>query len=124
MRLICTIVVFLVFFSLNSFSQSPTQTVRGTVTDADNKQPLIGVAVIVPGSDPILGTTTNEKGEFRLEKIPVGRLQLQLTYTGYEKVLLSNLEVNSGKEVVLTVSMEESSIQTDEVVVTGEKNKR
>lgn len=115
--------IFLVFLTLLSYSQSPTQTVRGTVVDEDNKQPMLGVAVIVPGSDPLIGTVTNEKGEFRLEKIPVGRLQLQLNYIGYEKILLSNLEVNSGKEVVLSVAMQESAVSTDEIVITAEKNK-
>ncbi len=36
--------------------------------------------------------------------IPVGRVTLQLSYMGYEKMSMPNIEVNSGKEVVLTTA--------------------
>ncbi len=104
------------------FGQNLNQTVRGTLLDADNNLPLIGAAVIIVGSDPLIGTATDENGRFRLENIPIGRIDLQLTYLGYEDQLLPNIEVNSGKEVVLNLSMQESIVKMEEVVVTANKN--
>jgi len=98
-----------------------SQTVRGQVIDEDNSLPLVGVTVIIRGSDPIIGTTTDLKGNFRLEKILVGRIDLHFSYMGYENLDIPNIEVNSGKEVVLNIKMRESHVMLNEVIVTGRK---
>lgn len=93
------------------------QTVRGTVLDADSKVPLPGVTVVIRDSSPLRGTRSDENGVFRLEKVPVGRTSLLFSFIGYEPVTLSNIEVNSGKEVVLDIIMPESAVKLEEVVV-------
>jgi hypothetical protein len=105
------------------FSQNLTQTIRGTITDYDNKLPLIGATVLIPGSDPIIGTITDVNGVFRLENIPIGRITLQVSYIGYTTFTVPNIEVNSGKEVVLNLSMQESALKLNEVVITSERKK-
>jgi hypothetical protein len=97
--------------------QNLTQTVRGTIIDNDSKLPLIFATVVIAGSDPVMGTTTDADGKFRLEGISIGRITLQLSYVGYEPQTLTNIEVNSGKEVVLDLTMNESILKMDEVVV-------
>ena len=106
-----------------AFGQKLTQTVRGTIIDNDSKMPLIGATVMIPGSDPVIGTATDINGNFRLGNIPIGRISLQLSYVGYEPETISNLEVNSGKELVLDLSMQESVIQMNEVVISPDRNK-
>lgn len=110
-------ILLTVIVSTFALSQNLTQTVRGTVTDIDSKLPLVGVTVTINGSSPLVGTATDAKGSFRLENIPIGRISLQLTYIGYEGKTISNIVVNSGKEVVLDISMLESTIKLDEVVI-------
>src|SRR5512133_22093 len=83
-----------------AFSQKLSQTVRGTILDTDSKLPLIGAAVKIIGTNPLIGTATDVNGKFRLENIPIGRITLQLSYLGYEAKTIPNIEVNSGKEVV------------------------
>ncbi len=97
--------------------QNLTQTVRGTIIDNDSKLPLIFATVVIAGSDPVIGTTTDADGKFRLEGISIGRITLQLSYVGYEPQTLTNIEVNSGKEVVLDLTMNESILKMEEVVV-------
>lgn len=105
------------------FGQNLTQTIRGTVTDVDNKLPLIGVEIIIPESAPLIGTTTDINGNFRLENIPIGRVNLHLSYLGYESMTVPNIVVNSGKEVILNFTMEESAVNMKEIVVTATQNK-
>ncbi len=119
-KLILTIVMIAMFITL-AFSQNLTQTVRGNILDTDSKLPLIGATVIIFGSNPLTGTTTDVNGDFRLENIPIGRITLQISYMGYEPKIISNIEVNSGKEVFLSVNLEESVVKLDEVVVTAHK---
>lgn len=46
---------------------------RGTIIDADNKIPLIGAEIIWLGTNPIIGTTTDENGKFRFDQVALGR---------------------------------------------------
>ncbi len=117
------ITLLLAMFSGVAYCQNLTQIVRGTIIDMDGQLPLIGVSVIVVGTDPIIGATTNENGEFRLEKIPVGRISLRLSYIGYESKTFPDIEINSGKEKVLNLTMQESVANLDEVVIKAYKNK-
>lgn len=103
--------------------QELTQTVRGTIIDTDSKLPLIGAVVVILGTDPIIGTATDIEGNFRFENIPTGRISIQLSYIGYERKTIANLLVNSGKEVVLDLSMEESIFKMDAVVISAIENK-
>ena len=119
--------IALFFFILLSFgakAQDLTQTIRGEVLDADTKAPLIGVNIVVVGSDPFKGTTTDLDGKFRLEGVPVGRRTLRISYIGYRERTMPDLPVSTGKEVVLSVDLQESVAQLNEVVVTAETDKR
>jgi len=120
---IVTLVVLSLMFTALAWSQELTQTVRGTVLDIDSQQPLIGANVIIPGTVPLVGTVTDENGEFRLKHIPIGRISLEVSYLGYESKTVPNIVVNSGKEVVLSVPMEESVLQMEAVEVTPERPK-
>ena len=91
-------------------AQPATQSVRGTITDADTRQPLIGATVLLLGSDPLIGATTDVEGRFALDKVPAGRIALQVRMLGYEEQTLSNLLVNSAKELVLDVRLQESLV--------------
>lgn len=104
------------------FGQNLTQTVRGTMVDADNKSPLIGATVVVADSDPIIGAMVDVDGKFRLENIPTGRITLQLSYMGYVNKIIPNIVVNSGKEVFLQLTMEESVLKMKELVITANEN--
>lgn len=115
--------ILLAIFATFSLSQELTQTVRGTIVDMDSKTPLVGTVVAVAGTDPIVGTITDANGRFRIESIPVGRISLQLSYIGYEPKTIPNVVVNSGKEVILNLSMQETTVNLDEIAVKANKNK-
>jgi hypothetical protein len=101
-----------------------TQTVRGKITDADSKSPVIGANVIVLESDPLLGSSTNLSGNFKIEEVAVGRISLKVTCIGYEEKLISNILLNSAKEMVLEIELRESIVNMEELVILGsEQNK-
>jgi hypothetical protein len=101
--------------------QGNQQTVRGTVLDGDTRQPLFGATVIVVGSEPMIGTTTDFDGRFTMNDVPVGRVALQVRMLGYDEQTLTNLLLNSAKELVLEIKMQESLVQLQEVVISGKK---
>ncbi len=119
--------VFIFTFSLSlasaSFCQELSQTVRGTVIDIDSKIPLTGVNVIIKDSDPLIGTITDNNGNYRFENLPLGRITLQFSYLGYEPQVIQNIELRSGKEAVIVINLQESVQKIDDVAVKAKKNK-
>ena len=114
--------LFLLAFSSNLLSQSLTQTIKGSVVDKQSQSALPGVAVQVEGITPVIGVITDADGQFRLQKVPLGRLQIRFQYLGYREKTVSVI-LNAGKEAILNIELEESVIQAEEVVITGEQDK-
>jgi|WetSurSiteA1Bulk_404760.scaffolds.fasta_scaffold01614_2 hypothetical protein len=100
-----------------ALSQSITQTIRGTVVELDTEIPVAGASVVLVNSDPLTGTVSDTRGEFRLEHVPVGRHTLQISFIGFKTVTLPALDLVSGKELILKVVLEENIIETGEVVI-------
>jgi hypothetical protein len=121
-KFISTTLMIAVFSAL-AFGQKLTQTVRGTIVDLDSKLPLIGATLVIPGTNPLIGTSTDVNGTFRFEKIPLGRIALRISYIGYESKTVSDIVVNSGKEVVLDLSMQESVIKMNDAIVKAYRKK-
>ncbi len=117
------VLIGLLLFSFGLQAQQYSQSISGTVIDEQAAFPLPGVTVMLLGSDPLIGTSTDIDGRFTLENVPIGRHSIGLSYIGYEDRVLSNLLVSSGKQTVVDVSLEEAVNQLNEVVVTAKNNK-
>lgn len=118
-------VVMLLLCLSASKAHAQTQTVRGTVVDKIAQSPIPGATVVLLNIQPVLHAQSDADGNFTLLQVPVGNQSFQITYPGYKEVLLQHVSVNAGKELVLTINMEEEIDDLDEVVVTAkvEKNK-
>ncbi len=111
-------VVFLFFFLIGELqSQIITQTLRGKVIDSENLSPLPFTNVSLPGTDPLLGTTTDIDGNFRIEKIPVGRHEVKASFIGYETTVMREIILNSAKETVIEIKLKESITSLGEIVI-------
>ncbi len=100
-----------------------TQTIRGQVIDEGSKLPLVGVTIRVEDSSPPIGATTDIDGNFRIEKVSVGRVNLEVSYIGYEQKIIPNIVVNSAREVVLKLTLHESVTKMEEVTVVAQMDK-
>jgi hypothetical protein len=99
-----------------------TQTIRGTVTDAETGYP-IEFAAIVLFENPTIGTVSDSLGHFRLDHIPVGRCNLKASFVGYNPYIYHEILVTSAREVYLDIPLQENHFQLDEVVITPHLNK-
>ena len=111
--------VLLPFFG---YTQLPTQTIRGTIKTAVNNSPLAGATVSIIDLEPTMGTTTDENGAFRIESVPIGRHQLQVQYLGYETLIISEVLVESGKENIQNIFLQEANEQLGEIIVKADRS--
>jgi hypothetical protein len=117
-----------VVLSLHPFAtliaQELTQNIRGTVIDQISQMPLPGANVLLLSSNPISGVMTDVDGQFKFAKVPVGTHTVKISFIGYKDRIVPNIIVNSGKEVVISISIEEDAVNMQEIVITAtEKDK-
>jgi outer membrane receptor protein involved in Fe transport len=103
----------------------PKGKLTGYLIDAQTGQPIeYGNVVILKYSDSTLvdGTVSGAQGNFTLE-IPYGKYFLKASFIGYSTRILDSIKVNPRNlEIDLgKIALDESSIEIENVVVTGEK---
>jgi TonB-dependent SusC/RagA subfamily outer membrane receptor len=109
-------VVFCASTAVKAYAQE-TGEIRGIVTDAGDSSPIIGASVLLP--DLKLGATTNIRGEFVIRKVPVGTYNILARYVGY-KPQTKQVTVAAGAVAEVAFSLVQSSVQADELIVTGQ----
>jgi len=112
-------------FAISAFAQNNEykQTIRGTVIDKLTQTTLPGATVIILNTDPLLGTTSDMDGAFKIENIPLGRQSIQISFIGYNSRTISNLNLTAGRETVVIVELEEQVQKLDEVVISAKQPK-
>ncbi len=92
--------------------------IYGMVSDKDSEEPLIGVNLLVLGTT--LGASTDNKGYYIIQNVPVGQQEIIIRMMGYQSETL-NVEVLKNKAVSLNAILEEEVINLPGVVISGEK---
>lgn len=105
------------------YSQEITQSIRGTVTDKDTRQPLPGVNVILlDDTNNLTGTSTDSEGRYELPNLAIGRHELQFSIIGYLPSHVNNVEVNSGRQSILNIELEEAVIEMQAVEISATRD--
>ena len=114
--------ILTLLYSITVFCQENyTYSIRGIVIDGITQSPVIGAPVYITNAENN-GTVTNDVGEFQLQNLPIGRHVINVTYLGY-KNYSSTIEIKSGKELVLTITLAEDINTLGEVVVSAQNEK-
>ena len=112
-----------VCFSQEAEEEDAFQTVKGKVVDKDSKTPLWGAAVLIVDSVSHLGGLTDSSGYFKIEKVPVGRQNIRITYVGYEDLLMQNVLVTSEQDISLNIQMTELTEKLAAVTIIAKLDK-
>lgn len=115
MRKTATTALLAVFLFFAFFAGVTTvyaqQEVEGTVTDANDGQPIPGVNIVVEGTST--GTTTDFEGQYSLT-VPGPEATLVFSFVGYQSE-----SVTVGDQTTINVELREDVAALDEVVVVG-----
>jgi iron complex outermembrane recepter protein len=107
----------LVFLLVVTFATSHLRaqvTLHGTITAKATGETLAGATVFIP--DLKTGTAADKDGVYTLSNLPAAKLLVQVSFVGYLAVTRTiDLRVTTRSDF----SLEESAIEAQEVVVTG-----
>ena len=118
------LIIWVLILSFNRLdAQSQGQNVKGIIKDLQSEMPLIGATIRIITDESGLGSTSDIVGEFQIASVPLGRQSFEVSYLGYESVIIPNIEVTAGKEVYLNIEMQESLFTLNEVIITAEIDK-
>ncbi|MDP4281734.1 MAG: carboxypeptidase-like regulatory domain-containing protein [Bacteroidota bacterium] len=121
--LFCRIAILLLFYFPVEAQPVLYTSIKGCVLDQQTQSPLSGATIILEGSNPLIGTVSDENGRFRLPGIPIGKKRIKVTYVGYLPFLSDDIILSSGKEATVTVYLKESAISAKEVEIRGDYHK-
>ena len=115
--------IFLVLFCLahlTGWGQPATVTLTGTVTDEATGELLPFANVYINNSS--IGTTTNEKGAYTLANLPLGNLDVAVSYLGYVPIKQTLRFEQPGRKTVLFKMRQGVELQS--VVVYAKRSKK
>ena len=108
--------------TIDEKTQKLTQTIRGIVVDSKTNVPIEYASVYISG-EPSLNSSTDSLGNFRIGNVPIGRYNIQASFTGYHTSIISEVSVTSSKEVYVEIPMDENIQYLAEVLVKPEIKK-
>ena len=117
-----TFLLFAVLFLQTTLWGQSTQTIKGTITDKQSQETIIGATVRVLSEAGEKAAVTDEEGRYKIENLAPGRYEMSVSFPGYKPFSAGNIIVTTGKEVVMDIQIEESVNAVEEVVVTAKKN--
>lgn len=119
--LLCMCFMFLTYVKvLDAQTTTKTKSLSGFVYDDSNGEALIGANVYVKSLN--LGSTTNISGYFVLPDLSTGTYTIVCSYIGYETQSIQ-FSISPEKENHVVIRLNPEAIETQEVVVTGEKSR-
>ncbi|HEU5219700.1 MAG TPA: TonB-dependent receptor [Gemmatimonadales bacterium] len=113
---LCLLAGGLLLAAAPAAAQQGTGTIKGTVTQSANGQPLAGVIVTVSGTT--IKAATNTRGAYTIDRAPTGAQTLVFRWLGYRP---TEVQANVAASGVTTADakMEQLPIQLSELQVTG-----
>lgn len=106
--------MILMLFSLEGIAQN----IVGTVREASSYDPIVGVNVSLVDDQNSLGASTDNDGKYGLVLDP-RRYNLLFSAVGFESLLVQEVLVKAGKQLVLDLELTPATYELGEVVISA-----
>jgi len=98
-------------------SDKATGSLAGVIIDAKTGETLIGVTVLIDGTQ--IGSVTDLNGNYLINDIVPNSYTVTASYIGYESITRYNIVIRSGGNPDLNFELAESTTELEGVVVTA-----
>jgi outer membrane receptor protein involved in Fe transport len=115
------IVIYFMVFGISMFSFGQSSSIKGTITDAQTSETLVGAYVIVDGLQ--MGGSSDIDGNYIIENLPAGTYDVIATYVGFSSKT-EEVTLAEDQEIILNFNLSPDLMGLDEIVVTGVINEK
>lgn len=92
--------------------------IKGTITDANTKETLIGATVLLQGTTK--GAISDFDGNFMIDKVAKGSYNLVISYISYDNQII-RADVVDGGEITINIGLKPASLDIEEVKVVARR---
>ncbi len=111
--------IFLLFsFLILSDLMAQTGSIKGTIFNAINNNPIPFANVVIQNTST--GATSNLDGFYEIRNLQPGLYNLEVSYIGYGKKILYEIQVGSLGPVMVNIGLEEKTDTIREIEITAE----
>ena len=114
---VCGLGALLLFAATTALFAGTTGKIAGKVTDAQTKEALIGVNVVIVGTS--MGGSTNVDGEYFILNIPPGTYGIKASSVGFTPVAVTKVQVTVDKTTRIDLTLQSQTVEIGDVVVTA-----
>ena len=100
------------------FAQS-TVKIEGIVSEAKSGLPLQDVNIYISGTG--IGTVTDQRGRFQIERLFTGTYTLVASHIGYKSEQIVNIRIRQGQPQFLKISLKDKPLQMQSVAIAAER---
>ena len=111
--------VTIILFSANFLFAGVTGKIAGTITDAENNEPLPGANVVIEGT--MMGAAANLEGYFVILNVPPGTYTVKASMIGYVAHLFTDVRVNIDLTTNIDFQLKSEVLAGEEVMVVAER---
>ncbi|MBD3216444.1 MAG: TonB-dependent receptor plug domain-containing protein, partial [Candidatus Lokiarchaeota archaeon] len=109
--------LFVILFGINVSAQ--TGKISGRVTGAETGEPLVGVNVILVGTNQ--GAATNADGYYSIINVEPGLYDLRASYIGYAQTTMEDIRVSIDLTTTVNFQMQSEALAGEEVIVEADR---
>ena len=102
--------------SFSGFAQNGI--IKGTITDANTKETLIGATVALQGTTK--GAISDFDGNYKIDKVAKGSYNLVISYISYDNQII-RVELTDESEKTINIELKPASVDIDEVQVVAKR---
>ncbi|WP_281616170.1 TonB-dependent receptor [Flammeovirga sp. SubArs3] len=116
-----TLLFFILLLNQTSFGQ--TFSIQGKVIDKVSQQPIIGAAIQIEDSSPVVGGITDEEGVFVISNLKLGRYTILIQSIGYKNIRQTEVLVSGEGKNQINFEMEEQVTTLDNITISATNDK-
>jgi outer membrane receptor protein involved in Fe transport len=109
----------LILIVSNSLFAGNTGKIIGRITDAISGEPLVGVNVLVVGTQR--GGITDMDGKYSIIGVPIGSYSVRASQVGYASVEIKDVKVGADETTPLNFKLTSSEVQLTGVTITADQ---
>ena len=104
-----------------SVAAQETGTIVGNIKDATTAASLSGAQVFV--NDSVVGALSDLNGRFVIARVPAGVVSVTAQMIGYGTKTVTEIAVGPGEVVPLDITLTESAVELEEIVITATRER-